>query len=347
MQVRATFTSALHIAAESSSTTAPPEIVYIPEGTHDIFPTVDGRPRRITVKMLPQDGPGVAARFQSELDERTAGNVRPHLDFDHAGRGPAAGLPRAFRYQPGTGLLLAVDWTDKGRSAIAGRDYSYFSPEFLLDEDSTPAGLAPHGAIGALTNEPAFRDIPRIAASDRSRAASEPHNHPTEPQHMNPLVQCGLLTPQEAALSDAPETARKRVQVMKDKLDSADDDATSKDDRIAQLEAELKALKAEKDKADRAAKQSADSRADQLVQTAVSDGRIAPGDEATQRKFRSQIAAGNAMAEEYLASLAQRPDPSRPVIRATSTASIVNDRAEATGLARVTAALAAEQTTQH
>ncbi|MGC4013435.1 MAG: phage protease [Luteolibacter sp.] len=338
MQVRASFGAT--IAATDHTT--PGEIVYIPEGTHHICPTVDGKPQRIIVKMTAAAGPAVADRFQQELDERLANNVRPHLDFDHAGRGPAAGIPTAFRYQPGTGLMLAVDWTDKGRTAIRGRDYSYFSPEFLLDDDSAPAGLAPHGAIGALTNEPAFRDIPRIAASDRSRAASEPHN-PTEQEDMNPLVQCGLLTPQEAALSDAPETARKRVQVMKDKLDTADDDASSKDDRIAQLEAELKALKAEKDKADRNAKQSAESRADQLVQTAVSDGRIAPGDETTQRKFRSQIAAGNAMAEEYLASLAQRPDPSRPVIRATS--GMVRTQAdEATGLARVTAALAAEQT---
>lgn len=47
--------------------------------------------------------------------------------------------------------------------------YSYFSPEFYLGEDGMPADLPERGPLGALVNEPAFRSIPRIAASDSSQ----------------------------------------------------------------------------------------------------------------------------------------------------------------------------------
>ncbi|MBK1884395.1 hypothetical protein JIN85_18400 [Luteolibacter pohnpeiensis] len=145
---------------------APSEIVYIPEGEHAIRPTVDGKPGDVVVRLSPQRGHEVAAAFQRDLSRRQGENVRPILDFDHRASGAAAGLPKSFSYRPGVGIVLAVDWTNAGRVAVEGRDYSYFSPEFLLDEDGTPAGLPSRGSIGSLVNNPAFRSMPRIAAAD-------------------------------------------------------------------------------------------------------------------------------------------------------------------------------------
>jgi phage I-like protein len=51
---------------------------------------------------------------------------------------------------------------------VEGRDYSYFSPSFQIGADGAPAGLPDNGAIGALVNNPAFRDMQRIAASHAS-----------------------------------------------------------------------------------------------------------------------------------------------------------------------------------
>jgi phage I-like protein len=72
-------------------------------------------------------------------------------------------VPRAFRWDPARGVMLKVDWTRSGQRAVLGNDYGYFSPCFLTD-GSTVAGLPKTGEIGSLVNEPAFRDIPPIAA---------------------------------------------------------------------------------------------------------------------------------------------------------------------------------------
>lgn len=149
----------------------PDEIVYIPEGSHTITPTVNGKPKQITVNLHAENGPAIAAVFESSLQKRLQENVRPVLDFDHKD-GPAAGIPRSFRYEPGKGLMLAVDWTAAGRQAIEGRNYSYTSPTFVMGDDGTPAGLPQRGAIAALVNNPAFRNIQRIAASDASGRSS-------------------------------------------------------------------------------------------------------------------------------------------------------------------------------
>lgn len=145
---------------------APSSIVFLPEGKHQIFATLNGKPSRSTVRVEAARGPAIAARLQQDLARRQSANVRPWVDFLHAG-GAAAALPKAFRYEPGRGVVLEVEWTDAGRRAIEGRDFSYFSPCFYLADDSEePEGLPEKGAIGALVNEPAFREIPRIAAAD-------------------------------------------------------------------------------------------------------------------------------------------------------------------------------------
>lgn len=150
----------------SDATSVPAKIVYIPEGVHTITPTVDGKPKTITVSLPAHRGSEIAAKLNSELERRQSENVRPIIDFDHRHSGPAAGIPKSFSYESGVGLILEVDWSQAGRSAVEGRDYSYFSPEFLLGTDGTPEGIPSRGPVGALVNSPAFRSIPRIAAAD-------------------------------------------------------------------------------------------------------------------------------------------------------------------------------------
>jgi phage I-like protein len=153
--------------------TAPNEIVYIPEGEHEIRPEVNGKPGKITVRVPKGKGASIAATLQADLEKRLSDNVRPIIDFDHNRSGAAAAIPSRFRYQEGLGVVLALDWTSSGRQAIEGRDFSYFSPEFLIQDDGTPGGLPAKGAIGALVNNPAFRSMPRIAAHDSSAVATD------------------------------------------------------------------------------------------------------------------------------------------------------------------------------
>lgn len=146
------------------SSKAPDEIVYLPEGEHTITPFVNGKAKEITVRVPAGEGESIAAALQESLEVRQRANVRPWLDFDHKA-GVAAGLPKRFRYQAGQGIILEVDWTGEGRRAIEGRDFSYFSPAFEISADGKPARVASSGPVGALVNEPAFRELPRVAAS--------------------------------------------------------------------------------------------------------------------------------------------------------------------------------------
>ena len=260
----------------------PKSIVYIPEGIHIIRPTVGGSPETITVKMEPEQGEKVAASFQAQLEKLNAGNVRATMDFDHKADGPASGLPQRFYYEQGKGLMLEVEWTGKGRKAIKGKDYSYFSPTFYKGNDGVPSGIPERGPLGSLVNSPAFRDIPRIAAADAGAPTK-----PAENNTMSKLIYAALKV--DASHADAESIAAKKIEAI------SSENSTIKAS-LASAEKERDDLKAKVEAANK-------ERAESLVKAAVADGRIAPKDEDKQTKFRDKIEAGDTFAEEILAQL--------------------------------------------
>jgi Mu-like prophage I protein len=137
----------------------PTTIQYMPAGRSTITPNVNGKPKEITVNVTPT----TAAALQGDLARLLSGNVRPFVDFDHAG-GKAAALPKRFFWKDGEGVMLELDWTGAGKNAIGGRDYSYLSPTFMLSNDGDAINLPSTGAIASLVNNPAFRTIRRISA---------------------------------------------------------------------------------------------------------------------------------------------------------------------------------------
>jgi Mu-like prophage I protein len=155
------------MASAVATGAAPRSIVYIPEGSHQITATVNGKPGTVTVNVPPSRGAEIAAKLQAALMLRMDDNVIPIIGFDHK-PGASAARPQTLRYEPGKGIMLDVDWTGSGRAAIEGKDYAYFSPTFYRAEDGTPESLPAKGEIGSLVNNPAFRNIQRIAASDAS-----------------------------------------------------------------------------------------------------------------------------------------------------------------------------------
>ncbi len=282
----------------------PAEIVYIPEGTSQITPLVNGKAQTITVKVPPERGVEIAAKLQSDLVKRQASNVRPWIDFEHKA-GTASALPQSFRYEPGKGIMCAVEWTGAGRTAIEGKDFSYFSPTFLLGDDGSPCGLPERGPLGGVLNEPAFREIPRIAASDAALLTE-----PNEPTAMSKLIFAALAI--SAAHADAETLAVQAIDGLKS-------DAQTNKKRIAELECELADLKKTNDKMKADCADAAKQRAEDLVKAAVADGRIAPKDEDKQNKFRAKIEAGDTFAEEILAQmpkLTAGADLTKPVISA-------------------------------
>lgn len=284
----------------------PEEIVYIPEGKNHIFP--QSHPDGIVVNLPPERGAQVAAAFQTQLAELQKGNIRPRFDFDHNPKGATSGFPTGFRYEPGKGLMAATDWSGSGKRALEGGDYGYFSPTVDLDEDGVPVALPDRGPLGGLVNEPAFREIPRIAAA----AADQPSNSSAMP---NELVACGLLNETEAARPNAGELATQRIKAFGEDATKL----TAAEKRVGELERENKDLKAKVEAAENEKKEEGKKRADDMIEAAINDGRLDPKDEATKKDFHDRIAAGDAFAEKMLSGLSKKHDGiDKPLVTAAA-----------------------------
>ena len=305
-------------------------IVFLPEGTHQITASVGGKPKTLTVTVDDR----VLASFSEDLARRQESNVRPFAGFDHKA-GAASFIPQSFRYEPGVGLLLDVEWTSAGRAAIEGRDYSYFSPTFLVSKDGIPTGLTTRGEVGSLVNDPAFEEIPRIAAS---------HTEPPQ-SDMDHLIELGLveascapdqaLETAKAALASLREAAAQveTVEAANMAKKSAEDELEDMKKRNDELEAAYKALKDE-------LATKASSAADAAIEEAVKAGRIAPQDDATKSFWRSSIIA-NPDAVKALNAIPANPALSGKTVLAGRTEEPPQGP-ELTGLARVEAAFKAQ-----
>lgn len=279
----------------------PAAVVYIPEGEHVITPYVNGKPKQVKVKLDAQSGPSIAAKFQADLEKRQSKNVRPWVDFDHEGR-VSAGNPVSFTYQEGVGLVVAMDWSNAGREAIEGKDYSYVSPTFLLGDDGKPAGLDDQGPILALVNEPAFREIPRIAA-----------RHAAQPQHtneMSKLIFAALGVDPEA--ENAEQTAVSQIEAMKSDYKSKMDELEAK---IAAMQKERDELKEKMSRAEAAAAEETAKRHEAIIEAAVAAGKVAPEDEDTKGELVSLLQANESLAVKMIEKLPGE-SPMTPVISA-------------------------------
>jgi Mu-like prophage I protein len=171
----------------------PAEIIYFPKGDWRIRPVVNGKAKEVSVKV----DQSVASVLQADLNRRLKDTVRPYAAFDHK-PGAASFLPKQFKWDDSKGVVLEVDWTQAGKDAVAGRNYSYFSPTFLLSDKGQVAGLPTSGEIGSLTNNPAFREIQKIAAS----ADDDEGEESKMVKLTDKLVELEVITAEQAADAD-------------------------------------------------------------------------------------------------------------------------------------------------
>ena len=268
----------------------PSEIVYLPEGEHTIMPWVNGKPKKVTVKVPAEKGEAIAAVLQAALDgKKEKDPIRAWFDFNHKSDGPASAFPTGFRYEPGKGIMASVEWTGSGGRSIVDRDYSYLSPTFLIGDDGLPSGLPDRGPLAALVNEPAFREIPRIAASD----AAVDHD-PTNPPTMSKLIFAALAI--SAAAENAEPEAVKAIEALK--VEAAD-----AKQKLSVVEAENIALKAKVDAAEADTKAANAKRLDAKVEAAVAAGKIAAKDDETKKEVRELLEASEALGDKAIASM--------------------------------------------
>ena len=237
----------------------------MPAGKSTIRASVNGEPKKISVNVTA----ATANVLQSSLARLLTEPVEPFIDFDHQSMAAAA-VPRAFTWTQ-EGVMLSLDWTSAGKKAVEGKDYRYFSPTFLLSESGDPTSLPDTGPVGALTNNPAFRRMKRITASeDASTGVDEP--------------------PKRKGKTMADETAETVTAALKTELET--------------LRAENKTLR---ESIETQRVEAINVQADVLIDAAVRDHKIAPKDEKVKTGLKKLYLVDAEAAKEAIASLPTNP----------------------------------------
>lgn len=305
--------------SEAGGGVAPEWIQYMPGGAHEITAKRAGRAVKLSVNVTPAG----ADRMQASLAALQASSrQRPYFDFDHEGkRASAWPVEFSWREQPEPGIYARVEWSEAGRAAVSGRDYRAFSPTFFVTS-SSPAEVdgAPMN-MGALVNDPAFRDIAPLWARDASGTAG---SQETTDRTNNTMPDQTTKTELAALQAKVAE-----LEADKAELTAQLEDAESKDAleaTRAELDSTVSELKKLKEETEARVKRDADA----AVASAVARGAIAAKDETTQKRWRDLIIA-DAANSELLAKLPSRVQAgritpgARPVRRDSDVALVRSD----------------------
>src|SRR5215475_1619605 len=295
--------SSLVVSAAATTTfdgQAPEQIVFMPRGEWTINPKVDGQPKEVTVTV----DETTAATLQSDFERRLTAPVRPTGGFDHK-PGKASFIPKGFLWDEAKGVILNVDWTRAGKDAIEGRDYSYFSPTFLLNNGKV-AGLTERGEIGSLTNNPAFEQIERIAASSDPDDNDDPDD---DKQTMNKVAEklksFELITAEQCEDQDAVVTA---VVTLHAELEAVQASNAALIQENTNLKLEAERIKGQE--------------ADGIIQAAIAEGKIGSQDKDSIGFFKAQLIVSPATTKKVLAAL-----PVNPVLKQVINVTAGNSKA--------------------
>ncbi|HMJ88987.1 MAG TPA: phage protease [Candidatus Acidoferrum sp.] len=160
--------------AEIAASPLPPEIQWMPPGTHTITPLVNGAAKTVTVHADAAAADRVRNAVQQWRKAAAAGiGDMPFLDFNHEDREASARVVDVTwgGSDPKRGGIRAkIQWTAAGRDALSGGMYRRFSPEFSFAESSGhiyPADVN----MGGLVNKAAFTTIQSVVAKASNPAA--------------------------------------------------------------------------------------------------------------------------------------------------------------------------------
>ena len=276
----------------------PESIEWMPAGKFRISPK-DRKGNAIEVTCEPEDAARLDAQLQTARAESDAGKrSRLFVDFNHESK-DAAAIPLRFYWE--NGIRLSLEWTVAGANAIAGRVYSYFSPEFYPSKDGRPDRIPDVGALGSLVNTPAFQTIERIAAAMDTT---------TNPETSMKLILSALGLPEdstEAQAVDAIAALKQAEATTKASLEAVTSDNSTIKANLASTGTERDTIKAERDsavaevvtlKAEKAKRTASD-----FITAAIAEGRIT---EASRSKFEAMHIENPANCAEVIASLAVR-----------------------------------------
>lgn len=152
------------------------------------MPATQGTPPPRTMTLIP--APGADGLIRG-MDGRTWRMPDPHavvarfnrpkaITENHAGKlaapkgkaAPAFGWIEKLHVEAGA-VIGEIDWTPRGQTALAGRDYRYFSPEFLFDDKT---GEVSSVVGGSILNDPNLIELAAL-------------NHQQSPPEHTPMLE--------------------------------------------------------------------------------------------------------------------------------------------------------------
>ena len=269
---------------------APDAIVFFPKGLNTAMASRAGKPFQVTVNATLELAGILNAQLQQARADAAAGIAsRPFIDFGHK-KDAASAIPTEIFWDEDHGIMCAVEWTKSGKEAIEGKDFSYFSPEFLPDGDDAAILRIP-GPIGGLVNTPAFQNIGVIAANL--------NNQPSMTTIIAALKKFGV-----EVNDDADETAV--CSALEGKMTQLSNDLSTAKANLASYETKEK----------EAIAAALASEADSVISAALADGKI------TDREtWAKAFLASPETVKAQLASIKAKPDGhSAPIVTVTAAA---------------------------
>lgn len=223
---------------------------------------------------------------------------------------PAAGWFQEYQVREDGSIWGRAEWTRRGAGELANREYRYFSPTFTI-EKATGEVLVITG--GSLTNTPNFQQLQALASARRPESTQNPPRNPKETDTMNPtliaLAKAFGLDPEKATEAEILAVAQVNTALLgemqaelaalkKDlglKAEAGLDEVTAAVKKSAggKVDPEKFVPKAMYDelasRMDTLEKSGAARAAEEAVEAAMKDGKIAPA----QKEWALDYAAQN------------------------------------------------------
>lgn len=266
----------------------PTRLMWMPGGVNPIACSQGTKSIKTWVEVTPETARVVQAAFEAHL---AASAHRPYFDLNHD-HAEASGWPTRFVWSetPKPGVYAETDWSLAGKSAVAGRSYRTFSPQFYTDcapftktvaTADKPARVT--GAplnMGGLVNDPAFREMEPLFAA-QARGELNHNTSPVDPMKDNEATAMELAALQARAAELEAENAALKANAAAADLTPA---LQAKEAELAEIQRQLdaqrneQALRAKRD-------------AEGVVRSAIARGALAANDTAGIERWKSLIEA--------------------------------------------------------
>lgn len=220
------------------------------------------------------------------------------IDYEHqsAGEGeaPAAGWITRLIAKGAEGLWAVVNWTDRAAAYLKAREYRYLSPYVLIRKDNRRAVRLV--SVG-LTNTPAIRKLIPLVARQNA-----PVDNGEEEQMRERVIQMLKLAQDateemifgalEAIVAKAGAVTSEVLAALELKADASASDAVASIHALKQSRLQAGSLEAVQAELTTLKQQAAERKRDELVQAALSTGKITQAQTEWAREYALRDAAG-------------------------------------------------------